>query len=204
MEKRLIIPLTPSSEQIHYLKALQRNFVEICNSISPIVQASGCWNRVALHHMVYHKMRMQFPNLGSQMICNAIYSVSRAARIVLQHPKSPWNIENNPSLNLPRIIFLPQSPVFFDRHTLSLKGNRLSMYTTKGRIHFDLTLSEVERNTFHDAKLKEVLLVSQQEKFSLQFYFGNEVPDSRNLNKAIEVPKNIQVIPSESQQSILK
>jgi hypothetical protein len=194
MEKRLTIHLTPSSEQVQYLEALQRNFVEICNAISTIVQASGCWNRVALHHMVYHKMRIQFPNLGSQMICNAIYSVSRATRIVLQHPKSPWNIENNPSLKIPRILFLSQSPVFFDRHTLSLKGDRLSMYTTNGRIHFDLTLSEVERSAFHDAKLKEVILVSQQGKFSLQFYFGDEAPDSGKLAASTVLPNNIQII----------
>ncbi len=38
------------------------------------------WNRVALHHLMYRNLRDQFPEMGSQMVCNAIYSVSRTCR----------------------------------------------------------------------------------------------------------------------------
>lgn len=194
MKNNFIIPLTTNSEQLHRLKSLQTSFVEICNAITPIIQASACWNRVALHHMAYHKMRIQFPDMGSQMICNAIYSVCRIARVMFQNPQSPWNIEKNPAIKLPKIFFLPQSPVFFDRHTLSIKGNRLSMYTLNGRIRFDLGLSEDEQNMFHHAKLKEVLLVNEQDTFSLHFHFGEGTPDLSQIGLTMQMPNNIQVI----------
>ena len=195
MEKKFVIKLNLTADQLARLKALQINFTEICNAIAPIVQESRCWNRVALHHMVYHKIRTQFPQMGSQMVCNAIYSVCRVARVILQHPQSPWNIERNPEGSLPKILFLQQSPVFFDRHTLNLKGNRLSMYTLDGRIKFELSLSELQQRTFHEEKLKEVLLVGVQDTFSLHFHFGDQ-DEKMTQATAIELPTNIKVIPN--------
>lgn len=201
MEKKIFIRLHANAEQLQRLQALQQNFVELCNAISPIMQAHHCWNRVILHHMVYHQLRKQFPHTGSQMICNAIYSVCRMARMVLQHPQSPWNVDRNPTVSLPKILFLPQSPVFFDRHTLNLKGNQLSMYTLDGRIRFDLSLSAQEQKMFHEEKLKEVLLLNDQEGFSLHFHFGLE-GESTKMPMAIDVPNNIQVLPSQSQINV--
>ena len=74
------------------------------------------------------------------MVCNAIYSVSRTCRLVLQHPNSPLNIAKRPGTALPLLVFLPNSPVYFDRHTLSLKDEKLSIYTLDGRMHFQLAL----------------------------------------------------------------
>ncbi len=200
MERKFVIKLDANPAQVQRLEALQANFIEICNAISPIVQETHTWNRVVLHHMVYHKMREKFPHTGSQMICNAIYSVCRAARIILQHPKSPWNIEVNPQALLPRLHFLPQSPVFFDRHTLNLKGNRLSMYTLDGRIRFDLSLTEEQRTAFHHEKLKEVLLVNNAGIFSLHFHFGDEDAKVSTSENTI-IPDNVAVIPPQQSSS---
>ncbi len=200
MEKKFVIKLDANPAQVQRLEALQANFIDICNAISPIVQETHTWNRVVLHHMVYHKMREKFPHTGSQMICNAIYSVCRAARIILQHPKSPWNIEVNPQALLPRLHFLPQSPVFFDRHTLNLKGNRLSMYTLDGRIRFDLSLTEEQRTAFHHEKLKEVLLVNNAGIFSLHFHFGDEDAKVSTSENTI-IPDNVAVIPPQQSSS---
>lgn len=200
MERKFVIKLDANPAQVQRLEALQANFIDICNAISPIVQETHTWNRVVLHHMVYHKMREKFPHTGSQMICNAIYSVCRAARIILQHPKSPWNIEVNPQALLPRLHFLPQSPVFFDRHTLNLKGNRLSMYTLDGRIRFDLSLTEEQRTAFHHEKLKEVLLVNNAGIFSLHFHFGDEDAKVSASENTI-IPDNVAVIPPQQSSS---
>ncbi len=194
MEKKFIIQLNANPLQLERLQALQNNFIEICNAIAPIVQETRTWNRVVLHHMVYHKMREQFPHTGSQMICNAIYSVCRAARVVLQHPKSPWNIDINPNGFLPRLLFLPQSPVFFDRHTLNIKGNLLSMYTLDGRIRFELSLTDEHKAAFHDEKLKEVLLVNKDNLFSLHFHFGDEETKVLSSDNVV-IPENVAVIP---------
>lgn len=202
MESQFLIQLNATPEQLSRLRALQANFVEICNAISPVMQESRCWNRVLLHHMVYHKMREQFPQTGSQMICNAVYSVTRAARAILQHPKSTWNIEQNPSAQLPKIVFLPTSPVFFDRHTLTLKGNRLSMYTLEGRMRFDLFLSLKNQQMFHQEKLKEVLLVNQgKDGFSLHFYFSASHTDEAQPMIDGQMPDNPMVVPHLSIQS---
>ena len=200
MEKRLLIRLNTNPEQLLRLKALQQNFVEICNAIAPIAADNRCWNRVILHHMVYHQMRKAFPHTGSQMICNAIYSVCRACRVVLQDPKSPWNVAVNPEVKLPRILFLPQSPVFFDRHTLNLKGSQLSMYTLDGRIRFALELSELDQKRFHDEKLKEVMLVSDAAGFSLHFHFGDEA--IHDLVTEATWPDNLSVTPPQPQRYI--
>ena len=169
----LRIALTPTPEQFERLRALQTAFAEACNAIAPVVQASRCWNRVALHHLVYRNMRERFPALGSQMICNAIYSVSRAARLVLQHPRSPWNVNKRSGAPLPLLRFTPLAPVYFDRHTLSLRGNVLSMYTLDGRMHFELRLGPSDQKRFHQEKLLEVMLVANATGFDLVFKFAD-------------------------------
>ena len=141
MKSVVSIPLNGTPEQFARLRALQAAFADVCNAIAPIVQATRCWNRVALHHLVYRTMRERFPALGSQMVCNAVYSVSRTARLVLQHPGSPWNVaKRGPEAPLPLLRFAPSAPVYFDRHTLSIKGGALSMFTLDGRMRFDLRL----------------------------------------------------------------
>lgn len=194
MNNFLLVRLNATPDQLLRLQALQRNFVEVCNAIYPVAQESRCWNRVILHHMVYHKMRKQFPDIGSQMICNAIYSVCRACRAVFQNPSSRWNVDINPTVKLPSIVFLEQSPVFFDRHTLNLKGAQLSMYTLDGRIRFALALSVEEQKKFHEEKLKEVLLVRDADGFSLHFHFGSAEFSSQEISLSEQLPDNLSVV----------
>ena len=119
MNITLSVVLNATSEQIARLQALQQVFAQACNALAPVVQQARCWNRVTLHHMMYRALREQFPALGSQMVCNAIYSVSRAARLVFQHPDSPFLIGRGgaaglqPVAPLPMLNFLPSAPVFF-------------------------------------------------------------------------------------------
>jgi NTE family protein len=46
--------------------------------------------------------------------------VSRTCRIVYQDRNSPFNLQRLAGRPLPLLRFLPQSPVYFDRHTLTL------------------------------------------------------------------------------------
>src|SRR5205085_1408721 len=112
----------PSPEQAERLRQLQAAFAEVCNALAPTVRERRLWNRVTLHHLMYRPLRERFPAMGSQMVCNAIYAVCRAARIVYQHPASPFHVNRFPAAKLlPLLHFQAASPVFFDRHTLSLK-----------------------------------------------------------------------------------
>jgi len=86
MKSQVRIRLNTTPEQSARLIALQTAFAEVCNALVPLVRESRVWNRVALHHMAYRGLRERFPALGSQMVCNAIYSVSRSCRLVFQTP----------------------------------------------------------------------------------------------------------------------
>ncbi len=158
MNSVLRIPLNASPEQVKRLQALQTGFAQVCNALAPLVQQTRVWNRVALHHLSYRQLRERFPEMGSQMVCNAIYSVSRTARMVFQHPQSPFNLARLGDKPLPLLRFADSCPVYFDRHTLSLKAGQLSMFTLDGRMRFQLALAAQDEERFHTQKLREIVL----------------------------------------------
>ena len=158
MNSVLRIPLNASPEQVKRLQALQTGFAQVCNALAPLVQQTKVWNRVALHHLSYRQLRERFPEMGSQMVCNAIYSVSRTARLVFQHPQSPFNLARLGDKPLPLLRFADSCPVYFDRHTLSLKAGQLSMFTLDGRMRFQLALAARDEERFHTQKLREIVL----------------------------------------------
>jgi hypothetical protein len=172
MQPLIVVTLSVSAEQAGRLQALQTAFAQVCNALAPLVQKTRCWNRVTLHHLAYKGLRQQFPTIGSQMICNAIFSVSRTARLVFQHPASPFNLARLGDKALPLLRFSDTSPVYFDRHTLSLKSGVLSMYTLDGRMRFGLALTAEQEMDFHEKKLREVVLSRGTEGvFELRFWF---------------------------------
>ena len=180
MNNVLRIPLNASPEQVKRLQALQTGFAQVCNALAPLVQQTRVWNRVALHHLSYRQLREQFPEMGSQMVCNAIYSVSRTARMVFQHPQSPFNLARLGSKPLPLLRFSDSCPVYFDRHTLSLKAGQLSMFTLDGRMRFQLALKAQDEERFHSQKLREIVLSRRSGgAYELAFTLVDEA-DGRN------------------------
>ena len=187
------IPLTPTPEQAARLQALQAAFAQVCNALAPLVQQTRTWNRVALHHIAYKQMRERFPALGSQMVCNAIYSVSRAARVVFQSPNSPYRLQRLGDAPLPLLHFADAAPVYFDRHTMSIKDGQLSMYTLDGRLRFHLGLKpEVERR-FHNDKLREIVLARGKRGYELVFRFDDGQGDAPGPLPASELPEYVLV-----------
>jgi hypothetical protein len=166
------VPLNATPEQAARLLALQAAFAKACNALAPLVQQTRCWNRVTLHHLAYKSLREKFPDLGSQMACNAIYSVSRTSRQIFQHPQSPFNLARLEGKPLPLLNFSETCPVYFDRHTLSVKEGRVSMYTLDGRMRFDLALSPEAEAGFRQKKLREIVLSRAPRDFELSFFFS--------------------------------
>jgi hypothetical protein len=174
MNFQIRVPLNTTAEQHARLCALRVVFAQVCNKLAPHVQQSRVWNRVALHHLHYRALRAQFPALGSQMVCNAIYAVSKMARLIYQHPKSPFNPALKPGAALPLLRFADSCPVYFDRHTLSIKPGQLSLFTMDGRMRFDLTLEPEKLAIFEQAKLREIVLNERTDKvFELSFYLDS-------------------------------
>lgn len=193
----LHIPLQTSAEQLTRLHALQAAFARVCNALAPTVQQTRVWNRVALHHLMYRSLRERFPELGSQMVCNAIYSVSRTCRLVFQHPQSPFNLSRLGDKPLPSLRFADNCPVYFDRHTLSVKAGQLSMYTLDGRMRFALALKPVDEANFKEKKLREIVLSRRLDGvFDLCFLFSDaqdkEAPEPAAPDGA-EVPEYVMV-----------
>jgi hypothetical protein len=158
MKSVIRVPLNTTPEQYARLQALQSAFAQVCNALAPEVQRTRVWNRVALHHLFYRALRDKFPALGSQMVCNAIYAVSRTSRLIFQTPASPFSLAKLDGKPLPLMQFADSCPVYFDRHTLSVKGNKLSLFTLDGRMHFELTFPEEQLLLFRVAKLREIVL----------------------------------------------
>lgn len=181
---RVLLQTDPT--QTLRLQALQEKFAQACNELAPLVQSSACWNRVALHHMAYRLLRERFPGLGSQMVCNVIYSVSRTSRLVFQHKDSPFNIQRLNGQRLPLLRFSPTSPVFFDRHTLSVKDGKASMYTLDGRMRFQLQLGADDERRFRTERLGEIVLHRVETRFGLIFTFG-PAPDGTDANNLSDV-----------------
>ena len=176
MNSIIRVPLNSSPEQFERLLALQAAFAEVCNVLAPEVQRSKVWNRVALHHLHYRNLRERFPALGSQMICNAIYAVSRTSRLVFQTPASPFSLAKLGAKPLPLLNFANSCPVYFDRHTLSIKGTQLSLFTLDGRMHFELTLPAEQLLLFKVAKLREISLTRRLDNlFELSFWLDTTV-----------------------------
>ena len=193
MKSVLRISLNTSPEQAQRLQALQSGFAQVCNALAPLVQQTRVWNRVALHHLAYRQLREQFPEMGSQMVCNAIYSVSRTSRLVFQHPGSPFNLARLGDKPLPLLRFADSCPVYFDRHTLSLKAGQLSLFTLDGRMRFQLALAAQDEANIHAYKLREIVLSRRSDGvYELSFLLAD--PDAPGAN-AIPAPGEDAEIP---------
>jgi hypothetical protein len=177
MNSVIRVTLNTTAAQLERLQALQTAFAQVCNVLAPLVQSSRVWNRVVLHHLHYRTLRDKFPALGSQMVCNAIYAVSRTSRLIYQSPGSPFNLERLAGKPLPLLLFSNSSPVYFDRHTLSLKGAKLSLFTLDGRMHFELELPPAQLELFRQGKLREIVLTRRADGcFELAFWLGEPDP----------------------------
>lgn len=197
MNFALRIPLNTTAEQLARLLALQVAFAKVCNALVPVVQQTKVWNRVALHHLMYRSLRERFPDMGSQMVCNAIYSVSRTCRMLFQHPQSPLNLARLGDKPLPLVRFADNCPVYFDRHTLSVKAGQLSMYTLDGRMRFALALKPEDEVSFKEKKLREIVMSRRADGlFELSFLFSDTQDEQASEpveSSGAEVPEYVMV-----------
>lgn len=173
--KQMLIRLELVGAPLDDLLRLQEVFSQACTEVAAIAARNRCWNRVALHHLTYRQLRERFPALGSQMACNVIYSVSSIARWVYQHPGSPWCATRRPEAPLPLFRFSAMAPVYFDRHTLSVRNGVVSMFTLGGRIRVLTGVSFDDEQRFRQEKIKEIVLSRDDKGFYLLFVFGEGV-----------------------------
>jgi hypothetical protein len=151
------IPLSLGQAEQGLITELQSQFVAACNEVSSIAHSCNCYSRVALHHLAYKSIRSSFPSLGAQLASNAIYAVCKASRVL--------------NVRAGAITFDSTAPVFFDHHTLSVRGGLLSLYTLEGRLKIQLRVSRELDQALRHLSLKEALLEQRDAQFFLTFFF---------------------------------
>lgn len=154
MKRTISIKLEVSKEHGERLKRLVESFASSCNLIVPFVVEHRCWNRVALHHLVYRKIRESSP-LGSQMVCNAIFAVCKAYKNRCI-PKEEV---------VPTIEFRKNRSVHFDKRTYSIKGDSLSLYTLEGRITVKMRMGSFQQSYFAKGVPKEAEVIYKKGKW---------------------------------------
>lgn len=128
------VKLNPTQEEATLLETLSQEYIKAYNLIDPQMR---CWNRVALHNIVYSQLRST-TKLGSQMTCSAIYFVCKAYQAQKELGKiRPGKIrlrkirKDSP---IPEITF-NKGTIHFDLRTYTFtKTGKLSLYTLEGRI----------------------------------------------------------------------
>jgi putative transposase len=169
------IRLDVTPQQAAALTALRAAYAEACNRLVPLVREHRLWNRVGLHQRGYSDLRAGTP-LGSQMCCNAIFSVCKAYRA----QKTLGRIRQNEPV--PEIRF-DRGSVHFDKRTYTLKDERLSLYTLAGRAIASLCLGEHQRRLLASGQSKEAELV-----FRKGTWFFNLVVESRDVEPVASGP----------------
>lgn len=177
MRRTISIKLNATHEQSIALTQLQTKFNNACNQIIPVAAENRCWNRLALHHLTYYKVR-ETTDLGSQMVCNAIKTVCDAFQ-VLKIKKAE---------KVPLINFKPYSSVHFDKRTYSFKKDTISLYTLSGRISISMLLGEFQKQYLEQGKPKEAELIYRN-----KIWFFNLVLDLPNVKPIVSSGKILGV-----------
>ena len=164
MKCTISILLETVQEQEQRLLQLQNAYHLACNHIVPSVVEERCWNRVALHHLVYNKVR-KTSSLGSQMVCNAIFSVCKAYKAKTIGKDDP----------VPVIQFRKYKSVHFDKRTYTIRGNILSLYTLEGRIHIPMRMGPFQEAYFSQGIPTEAELICRNGRW--YFNLVLELPD---------------------------
>jgi len=185
------VALNPPEDMAVRLRTLQAVFSKAVQLAWEVGHQNDCASRVALHHLAYESIRRAEPNLGAQLACNAIYLASAYLKLAKSQVKKP-----SADRKLERPDF-SKVPVHFDRHTLTIKNDVLSIYTLGGRARLSLALPEELKNLLLTMSVKEILLVMRKEKFFLIFIFKSAITSRTQPHLAI-TPEMI-TIPTEQE-----
>jgi putative transposase len=176
MLRTIPIKLLTTTGQAGLLSELREAFSTACNRIVPHVIEKRCWNRVALHAIVYDKLRME-SLLGSQMICNSIFAVCKSYKVLQVLGKIDRDKE------IPKICF-GRGSIHLDKRTYSFtKSGQLSLYTLRGRIKVDFVMGEDQKHLFSSGIAKEGELICK--KGVWYFNLVIELQDPLKVEKGI-------------------
>lgn len=172
MKRTVSLKLLAIPEQSEALSALAKTYSGACNAITPTVQEHRCWNRVALHHLVYYSIREAFPSLGSQMVCQAVHRVADAYKTL----KANGGITKDEPVSA---ILFNSTSVNFDKRTYSLKNSTLSLFTLSGRISVQFVFGKHQQTLLGKGVPKEARIIVR--KGVWYFNLVLDLPDTAPL-----------------------
>ncbi len=155
MKRTIALKLNLSKEQSNALLETQIAFSQACNEAVPFAIENRCWNRVALHHLCYHKVRGSLPDLGSQMVCNAIKKVCSSYKV----------LKIKKSQDVPVITFKETGSIHYDKRTYSVKDSTLSLFTVTGRIKCGFLTGDFQREYLERGTVKEAELIRKGKRW---------------------------------------
>jgi putative transposase len=165
MQKTICLKLVSPLEDSQKLLSTQKLFAQLCNEIAIYAQANRCWNQVALHHLCYYAVREKFPLVGSQMVCNAIRRVCSSYKV----------LKIKKDAQVPLITFRDTTAVHYCARTFTLKDNRVSLFTVKGRVRCAFALGKKQQELLAQGKVKEADLIRRNNEWFLNVVI--ELPD---------------------------
>lgn len=185
MKRTVSIKLITNEEQKQKLFALSCSYSKACNLIVPFALDNRCWNRVALHHLSYYQVRESIPELGSQMICQAIHRVADAYKTL----KANGEIKKEEPIKL---INFGIGSVNFDKRTYSIKDGKISLFTLSGRVRFNTSLGNHQRKLLEIGEPKEakLLLKNKEWYFNLVVDIKDSEPIEGDCVIGIDVGEN--------------
>jgi putative transposase len=159
------LKLDVTEEQSNALLQTQIAFSEACNKIVPDVVKNRCWNRKDLHHECYYRVREELPQLGAQMVCNAIAKVCASYK-ARGYKKSEKVIPHT---------FNKDRSVHYDARTFTLKENQLSLFSVNKRVRCGFKVGAHPGRYLKQGKVKEAELVRKGTNWF--FHVVIELPD---------------------------
>jgi len=156
MERTLIVQLKPTHEQAAILKRTLDDHTACFNGVAHVGFTTQCSNGTELHKETYYPLRMQYPDLPSQLVCAARVKATEAVKSALtwkakkekEYPKKVAKAQKQ-GRPIPRFkpVKCPQSviaPIRYDQRSywVKWKSNTASLATTNGRIELPFTVPE--------------------------------------------------------------
>jgi hypothetical protein len=168
MLKTVLVHLALNPEQTEQLQSLQTLFTQAYLLAASIAAELGTMGRVRLHHESYSRIREKYPKLGAQMACNVIHAVS-----MLRLQTDSAGVEKIMS-SKNKHGFDSNTPVLFDRNTLSIKGGVISIFTLEGRMKLALKKMQDLEYIFRTEKLKMAILKKNANSYKLKLIFTSD------------------------------
>ncbi len=165
MKRTISLKLILSEESSEALLQTEKLFAEGCNVAAAYAQENRCWNRVALHNICYSKVREEIPQLGSQMVCNALRKVCSSYKVL--------KIRRNQEV--PKITFKETSSIHYCARTFTLKGETLSLFSIHKRIKCSFQIGAHQKKYLEEGKIKEGELVRRGKRWF--FHLVLDIPE---------------------------